>query len=287
MNSQQQRTLILDIGDVLCHWSTNNLTTISPLELHSVMRSPTWAELECGHISEKEAIKAISEELSLDPEAIHKGLLQCHETLRLDQELISQLKELKAELNGCLRVYAMSNIAKEHFALIKTVLSDWDLFDDAFLSFEVGMTKPDLEFYKHALNSINLCDPSLAIFVDDKVADVNAARTFGIQGFVFNSSAALVRQLRNKLMDPVTRARHYMVANAHNHVSCIQDGPVLVNNFAQFLINIELNDDSVISLSAPNASNAEIKADIRQARHEAKEWNFFNGAPVGTTKICK
>jgi hypothetical protein len=123
--------------------------------------------------------------------------------------------------------------------------------------------------------------------VDDKVANVNAARTFGIQGFVFNSSAALVRQLRNKLMDPVTRARQYMVANAHNHVSCIQDGPVLVDNFAQFLIHIELNDDSVISLSPPNASNAEIKADIRQARHQAKEWNFFNGAPVGTTKTCK
>ncbi|KAB2110705.1 hypothetical protein AG0111_0g1138 [Alternaria gaisen] len=284
MNSQQQRTLILDIGDVLCHWSTSNLTTISPVELHRVMRSPTWAELERGHISEKEAVKAISEEHSLDPEAIHKGLSQCHETLRVDRKLTSQLKELKAELNGRLRVYAMSNIAKEHFALIKTVLSDWDLFDGAFLSFEVGMTKPDLEFHKHVLDSINLRDPSSAIFVDDKIANVNAARTFGIQGFVFDSSAALVRQLRNELMDPVRRARQYMVANAHNHISCVQDGPVFFDNFAQFLIHMELNDDSVISLSPPNASNAEIKADIREARHKAKKWNFFIGAPVGTTK---
>ncbi|KAG9193699.1 hypothetical protein G6011_03734 [Alternaria panax] len=282
--SEQQRTLILDIGDVLCHWSTENLTAISPLNFHGVMRSPTWTELERGHISETEAIKTIGEELSLDPDAIHKGLMQCHETLRVDQKLTSQLKELKAELNGRLSVYAMSNIAKEHFAIVKNVLSDWDLFDGAFLSFEVGMAKPDLEFHKHVLDSIKLSDPSSAIFVDDKIANVNAARSFGIQGIVFDSSATLIRQLRNKLMDPVTRARQYMKTNAHNHVSRIQDGPVLVDTFAQFLIHIELNDDSVISLSSPNASDSEIKADIRQARSEAKRWNFFVGVPVGTTK---
>jgi FMN phosphatase YigB (HAD superfamily) len=287
INSRQQRTLILDLGDVLCHWSTDNLTAVSPKHFQGVIRSPTWGELERGHISEKEAIKTIGEELSLDPNTIHKGLMQCHETLRVDQTLTTQLKDLKEELGGRLKVYAMSNIAKEHFALVKNLLYDWDLFDGEFLSFEVGMTKPDLEFHKHVLDSIGLSDPSSAIFVDDKIANVNAARTFGIQGIVFDSSTALIRQLRNQLMNPIARARQYMNTNAHNHISCIQDGPVLVDNFSQFLIHIELNDDSVISLSSPNASHAEIKADIKQARDEAKKWNFFIGDPVGTTKTCK
>ncbi|KAI4961035.1 hypothetical protein J4E86_000060 [Alternaria arbusti] len=283
--SQQQRTLILDIGDVLCHWSIENLTAISPQSLHAITRSPTWSELERGCISETEAILAISKELSLDPDAIDTGLMECRKTLRVDQELTFQLKELKAELGGHLKVYAMSNIAKEHFAFVKTVLSDWDLFDGEFLSFEVGMTKPDLQFHQNVLDSLNLSDPSSAIFVDDKVANVNAARSFGIHGIVFDSSTALIRQLRNLLMDPVARARRFMTVNAHKHTSCIQDvAPVIFDHFAQFLIQIELNDDSVISLSPPGASNADVKSDIRQARSQGKAWNFFNGPPVGTTK---
>jgi HAD superfamily hydrolase (TIGR01509 family) len=284
---QRQRTLILDVGDVLCHWSTDNLTSISPQNLLAITRSPTWSELGRGHISEREAIETMSKEFSLDPDAIDTGLMQCRKTLRVDQELTAQLKALKAELGRHLKVYAMSNITKEHFAFVKTEFSDWDLFDGEFLSFEVGMTKPDLEFYKHVLGSINLSDPSSAIFVDDKVANVNAARSFGIQGIVFNSSIALIRQLRNQLMDPIARARQYMKMNAQNHISRFQDGSVLTDNFAQFMMHIELNDDTVVSLSPPGASNAQIKSDIRQASDEAKTWNFFIGPPVGTTTTCK
>lgn len=205
----------------------------------------------------------------------------------MDCELVSQLTGLKEEMNGHLKVYAMTNIAKDDFARLKTTLPDWSLFDGEFTSFDAGMTKPELGYYKHVFDRIGLDDPSSAIFVDDKVDNVNAARSLGTQGIVFESPGSLLRRLRNQLLDPVARARQYMTRNAHRHTSCIENGPEFRDVFSQFLIQWELNDASILSLSPPDASAADIKAGIQQACSEARTWNYFIGNPVGTTKTRK
>jgi FMN phosphatase YigB (HAD superfamily) len=102
------------------------------------------------------------------------------------------------------------------------------------------MIKPELCYYKHVLDNLELADPKSAIFVDDKVANVSAAQSFGIQGIVFKSANALMRQLRNQLFDPVVRARQYMKANADNHHSHIENGSKIRDVFSQFLIYKEL-----------------------------------------------
>jgi FMN phosphatase YigB (HAD superfamily) len=278
------RTLILDLGDVLFHWSARDLTALSPSTFHSVILTPTWGELECGRLTEDEALQAIGTELSLSPDTIREAFTQCRKTLRVDHDTIAELKALKAEMNGNLKIYAMTNIAKDDFARLKAVLEDWDLFDGEFTSYEAGMIKPELGYYKHVLDNINIADPTTAIFVDDKVANVNAARSFGLHGIVFENPKALLRQLRTQLFDPITRARQYMKAHAHNHVSQIENGPEFRDVFSQFLIHKALNDTSIISLSPPTASASEVAAEIAKASKEAKTWNYFIGPPVGTTK---
>lgn len=284
---QQYRTLILDLGNVLFHWSFRDLTALSPQDFHSVILSPTWAELERGHLDYVEALKAIGEELSVEPDSISEAIAQCRKTLHVDHDLVERLKELKAETDGQLKVYAMSNIARDDFARLKAILPDWSLFDDVFTSFEAGMTKFELGFFKHVLNSIGCRDPASVIFVDDKLGQVNTARSFGIHGIVFKSPTTLMRQLRNRLFDPILRARQYMADNVGKHVSPVEGGPDLDEVFSQFLIHWELEDESLLSLSLPNAGAAEINAAIIQARKEAKLWNYFNGPPIGTTKTCK
>ena len=283
----EQRTLILDLGDVLFHWSTRNLTALSPQNFHSVVLSPTWAELERGHIDETEALEIIGEELSLEPATISEAFKQCRKTLRVDHDLLKKLKELKVEMNKSLKIYAMSNIARDDFTRLQAVLSDWSLFDGVYTSYEAGMTKFELGFFKHVLKSIGCSDPASAIFVDDKHGQVNTARSFGIQGIVFESGDKLMRQLRNQLFDPVKRARQYMANNAGKHISRIENGPDLHEFFSQFIIHYELADESFLSLSPSNAEPDEVEATIGQARKEAKMWNYFNGPPIGTTKTCK
>jgi hypothetical protein len=101
------RTLILDLGDVLFHWDVRALTSLSPSALHSVILTPTWGELECGNISEEEALERIGEELSLEPSKIQEAIGQCRQTLSVDLDLVSKLQTLKKEMDGSLRVCAM------------------------------------------------------------------------------------------------------------------------------------------------------------------------------------
>jgi hypothetical protein len=101
------RTLILDLGDVLFHWSTDTLSVLSPSTFHAVVLTPTWGELERGKISEYEALKIIGEELLLEPNKIQEAISQCRKTLSVDLDLIAELQALKKEMDGTLRIYAM------------------------------------------------------------------------------------------------------------------------------------------------------------------------------------
>jgi FMN phosphatase YigB (HAD superfamily) len=279
----KSRTLILDLGDVLFQYSARELTTLTAADFKAIVLTIAWNEFESGRLTEDEAFEAIGRELSLDPALIHEGLAQCRKTLYSDDELYAELKALKAEMGGLLKVYAMTNISREDFGRLKAILPSWDLFDAEFTSFEAGMIKPELAFFQHVIDSVGLADPTSAIFVDDKLVNINAARSFGIRGIVFKTPKALMRQLRNELLDPVTRARHYMKANARNHVSQIEDGPEFPDAFSQFLIHKVLNDPSIVNLSAPGSSEAKIEEDIELASREARTWNYYRGTPVGTT----
>jgi FMN phosphatase YigB (HAD superfamily) len=279
----KSRTLILDLGDVLFHYNASGLTSLSRSAFHSVILSPAWGQYERGLINEDEALEIVGKELSLEPDAIREGFDQCRKTLHADIDFYAQLRALKDEMNGDLKVYAMSNISKEDFASLKAILPDWGLFDAEFTSFEAHLIKPELGFYQHVLDKIGLADPTSAIFVDDKLLNVMAARSFGIRGIVCKSSSQVMRQLRIELFDPVARARQYMRNNARNHFSQVENSIDIRDAFSQFLIQLMLQDTSLISLSSPEASEAEIEEEFAKAKTQAKTWNYFIGPPQGTT----
>jgi FMN phosphatase YigB (HAD superfamily) len=198
----KERTLILDLGDVLFHYAVGDIKALSPSSFKAVITTRGWEDFECGRVNEDEALASIIKDLPLDIDIIREALTQCRRLLHVDHDLYGQLKALKAEMNGSLRVYAMTNISRDDFGRLKNILPNWDLFDAEFTSFEVGMIKPDPRYYKHVLDEINLADPRDAIFVDDKLVNVNAARAFGIHGIVFESPTALMNQLRARLLTP-------------------------------------------------------------------------------------
>ena len=82
-------------------------------------------------------------------------------------------------------IHAKSNQLKGFF----------DIFDNIFLSNEIGLIKPDLDKYKHVLQKLD-AKPKQCVFIDDKLRNLIPARELGITVIKFESIDKFKQQLR-------------------------------------------------------------------------------------------
>jgi 2-haloacid dehalogenase len=101
------------------------------------------------------------------------------------------LQEVKA---GGSRCYALSNMEPENWQKRRQAYEFISWFDGWFISGLERVAKPDCRFFELALQRFGLSAPE-TFFVDDKEANVQAARSVGIPGTVFRGAALLREQL--------------------------------------------------------------------------------------------
>ena len=70
------------------------------------------------------------------------------------------------------------------------------LFDRLFLSYEMGMWKPDTEIYYEVLRSINL-EPKEVVFFDDNLQNIESAKAIGMQTILVESTTSVVEYCKN------------------------------------------------------------------------------------------
>lgn len=258
-----QKTLILDLGDVLFTWSSTTKTCISPAMMHQMLKTPTWNDFERGTLSQETCYARVSEEFSIPVSEIEQAFKEARESLTANEPFILEIHRLKTLYGSRLRVLAMSNISREDYVYLRTVAADWSIFDEVYTSWEAGMRKPSTEFYEHVLARAGI-SPTTAIFVDDKLENVDAARALGIEGIVFDDTEHVVQSLRASLDSPISRGRDYLLKNAGQHVSVLTKTNMEVwENFAQLLILEATNNEELIKVH----------------RHQ-KTWNFFIGKSI-------
>ena len=103
----------------------------------------------------------------------------------LCKHTIPMLESLK---NKGYKLYYLSNITRWAYESRKEAgLYDFvnKYFIGGIFSFETGMKKPDPNIFKLFIKKFKV-DPSRSLFVDDKVANVEAAKQCGLQGLVFD-----------------------------------------------------------------------------------------------------
>lgn len=102
------------------------------------------------------------------------------------------MKELKAQgIEICL----LSNITSDLEDIVPQMVDK----DKRFLSYEMGMIKPDIEIYQTVLKKLK-AKPEEVLFIDDLEVNVKAAQKLGINAIVFkeNTIVKKVRQLLGK-----------------------------------------------------------------------------------------
>lgn len=96
----------------------------------------------------------------------------------------SEVLDIIKKLHENYKTYLFSNtteMSNTHNS--KTGL--YDYFDDLFLSYQIGMKKPNQDIYKKVVSSIGF-NSDECIFIDDDYKNLEPARQMGMTAIVFN-----------------------------------------------------------------------------------------------------
>jgi len=91
------------------------------------------------------------------------------------------------------KISLMSNVY-DIYAKSNELRGFYDIFDNIFLSNEIGLIKPDIEKYKYVLKKLD-AKPKHCIFIDDKIKNLVPARELGIIIVKFESFKKFNQQL--------------------------------------------------------------------------------------------
>jgi putative hydrolase of the HAD superfamily len=92
------------------------------------------------------------------------------------------------------KIALLSNINILHYEHLRKNFPVFGVFDEIFLSFELGRIKPDKEIYHHAIRKLKV-QPQEIFYTDDRPELVETARGLGICGHVFTDFNRLISAL--------------------------------------------------------------------------------------------
>jgi len=82
------------------------------------------------------------------------------------------------------KIAMLSNINILHYEYLKEHFPVFDIFHEVFVSYKMGMVKPDLSIYSKVLEALGVV-PEEVFYTDDKEELVKSARALKINSFVF------------------------------------------------------------------------------------------------------
>lgn len=228
------KTIIFDIGDVLCNWAPPRTPTVGPKLFKEFYNSHTWYEYDCGKISEDECFAQLAAQGGVSAADVAAAFVMARNSLEQNDGVVAAIRELRAA-HPSLCVYAMSNISRPDWEFLRRKPFGWDVFDRIFTSCEAGMRKPELRFYHHVLKEAETV-PHETVFVDDQTDNIVAAQSLGFrETILFDDAANVRRKLLNLLENPVQRGREWMSGNAEKVCSETEKGDIIHDNFSQLL----------------------------------------------------
>jgi glucose-1-phosphatase len=116
---------------------------------------------------------------------------------------INYIQELRKQYS----IFLLSNTNAIHYPIYNSLLSKnfgisdiSTLFSNTYLSFQVGMRKPQLEIF-HLVLDENSLNPSETLFVDDNEENIIAAQKIGIKSYLLKSPFTIEKDLNEVLQN--------------------------------------------------------------------------------------
>jgi putative hydrolase of the HAD superfamily len=180
------KAVILDLGVVIINIDQEKTLRAFErlgIDLEDINESmPIFKQYEKGEISDEDFIRTLK--TALKGSATEDQIIKAWNAMILD--IPTHRFRLIEKLREHYKVYLLSNTNSIHIKEIRDYINtyhqneDWqNTFDKMFLSYEIGLRKPEPGFYEHVLNEINL-KADETIFIDDSRANIKGAEKLGI-----------------------------------------------------------------------------------------------------------
>lgn len=139
------------------------------------LTSPTVRRFERGECDDAEFGRRLHSEFGFDiePEEIIERFS------RFPRGLFTGAAELVGSVRDGVATGVLSNTNRLHWEHQSDGEVIRDLFDHRFLSYELGLVKPDEAMFRAVIGELG-CEPEAVLFVDDNLLNVEGARSIGI-----------------------------------------------------------------------------------------------------------
>ncbi len=155
------------------------------------------AEMDLGRISSGEFTRKVEEELGLgisEPgmgEIFRKSIVPNDEVIRIAEKLAGKYDLVMASNNN---EVVMGCLEKEHAKML-------GLFQKGYFSHELGMGKPNPQFFEYLLKDLKVSG-SECIFIDDKQENLDVASEKGMKTILYTDAESLKKGLSSYGISP-------------------------------------------------------------------------------------
>jgi glucose-1-phosphatase len=202
MNNSKIKAIIWDMGGVILRTEDQSPREdlarslgVSREELEwFVFASPSAVEATLGKISVVDHFQEVARNYALDQAELEDFVNKFWLGDRVDETLLEQIRGLRRYFKIGMLSNAWNNIRQ----VLTTDFPCLDAFDLAVFSAEVKLAKPQPEIYHLILDRLQI-EPREAVFIDDMVENIVAAKKLGLHGIRFRSREQALTDLNNIL----------------------------------------------------------------------------------------
>lgn len=192
------KNLIFDFGQVLVHFDPEYMTRCYATDEEDIELLKTvvfdrlyWDKLDSKDITDEELLSAVNSRL---PERLHKTAETIYNNWYYNLPEMEGVRELLREVREKgFKTYILSDVSigfSDRYHEID-ILKD---FDGYCFSAAEGICKPDPAAIKNLMRKYGL-KAEECFFIDDKPINIQGAAKAGVDGFVFDSDAEILKKM--------------------------------------------------------------------------------------------
>lgn len=191
--------VVFDVGHVLYDWHPRHLYTKlidDPERLDWFLANVVTFEWHFQHDAGRNAAETTAELIAQFPN--ERALIEAYVPRWLETipGPVPGMLELVDELAATgIPLYAITNFSHEFFPRFRAIAPVFDHFRDIVVSGDERLMKPDLRIFELAMHRFGLA-PRTALFIDDRLDNVEAAETVGFVGHHFTGADDLRARLK-------------------------------------------------------------------------------------------